>query len=185
MRIEYVTLLASMVVDSIEISYHTNNMSKKQLFRKGISALIINKKNEFLLVNLESFKPHFFAVPGGGIEQEETLEEAGYREIEEELGIGKQSLQLIGRCKEPLQFRFKTKKLHRNGIEYDGSERSFFGFTFIGEDTEITPQEGEVRSYKWVSYDDLKDYLLFDNQLVETSEKILELFPFVCGFNRN
>jgi hypothetical protein len=25
----------------------------------------------------------------------------------------------------------------------------------------------------------LNNYLLFDNQLVETSEKILELFPFV------
>jgi len=152
---------------------------KKQLFRKGVSALIINKKNEFLLVNLESFKTHFFAIPGGGLEQKETLDEVAYREIKEELGIGKQSLEFVGLCKEPIQFRFKTKKLNRDGVEYDGSERYFFGFRFTGEDSEIRLQEGEIRSYKWVSYDDLKDYLLFDNQLEETSEKILELFPFV------
>jgi len=155
------------------------NNETKELFRKGISALIINNKNEFLLVNLISFKIHFFAIPGGGLEQKETLEDAAYRETEEELGIGKQSLELIGFCKEPIQFRFKTKKLNCGGVEYDGSERYFFGFKFIGKDSEIKLQKGEIRSYKWVSYNDLKDYLLFDNQLTETTEKIIELFPFV------
>jgi len=151
-------------------------MIDKQLFRKGVSALIVNSKKEFLLVNLDSFKTHFFAIPGGGLEREETLKECIYREIREELGIGKQSLELVGLSKEPIQFRFKTK-FNRDGVEYDGSERYFFGFKFIGEDSEIKTQEGEVRSYKWVSYKDLKDYLLFDNQLAETTEKILELFP--------
>ena len=69
--------------------------------------------------------------------------------------------------------------MNRDGVEYDGSERYFFGFKFIGEDSEIKLQEGEIRSYKWVPYGDLKNYLLFDNQLAETAEKILELFPFV------
>ena len=43
------------------------------MFRKGVSAIVINKKNEFLLVNLESFEDKYFAIPGGGVEQEETL----------------------------------------------------------------------------------------------------------------
>ncbi len=152
---------------------------RKLFFRKGVSALIINSKNEFLLVNLESFKTHFFTVPGGGLEQNETLEEAVYREIEEELGIGRQSLELVGMSKEPIEHIFKTKKLIRNSIQYDGSERYFFGFKFIGEDSEIKLQEGEVRSYKWSLYEDLKDYLLFDNQLDDTTQKIVELFSFV------
>jgi len=151
----------------------------KELFRKGVSALIINDKNEFLLVNLVSFKTHFFAIPGGGLEGKETLEESVYREIKEELGIGKQSLELLGLSREPIQFKFKTKKLNRDDIEYDGSERYFFGFKFIGKDSEIKLQEGEIRTYKWVSYNDLKDYLLFDNQLTETKEKIHELFPLI------
>lgn len=150
--------------------------ARKPFFRKGVSALIINNMNEFLLVNLESFKTHFFAIPGGGLEEKETLEEAAYREIEEELGIGKRFLELLGFCKEPIQFRF-TKKMNRDGVEYDGSERYFLGFKFIGKDSEIKLLDGEIRSYKWVSYDDLKDYLLFDDQLSETTEKIRELFP--------
>lgn len=149
------------------------------MFRKGVSALIINKKQEFLLVNLVSFEPHFFAVPGGGLEDDESLMEAAYREVEEEVGISKKSLQFIGQCKEPLQFKFKTIKLNRDGKEYEGSARYFFGFQFTGTDDEIKLQESEVRMYKWVSVDTFKSYLLFDNQLEETSEKLLELFPSV------
>ena len=153
------------------------------MFRKGVSALIINKKQEFLLVNLESFEPQFFAIPGGGLEGGESLEDAAYREIEEEVGINKKSLEFIGQCKEPLQFKFKTIKLHRDGKEYEGSERYFFGFRFIGADDEIKLQELEVRACKWVQFNDLKDYLLFDNQLEETSEKLIELFPSIVDLS--
>jgi len=149
------------------------------MFRKGVSAIITNNKNEFLLVNLESFEDMYFAIPGGGVELGETLEKAVYREIYEELGIKQKDLQIVGQSDIPLRFKFKVIKLNRDGVEYEGSERYFFGFKFIGSESDIKLQEGEIRSYKWVSYETLKDYLLFDNQLVETTEKILELFPFV------
>ena len=146
------------------------------MFRKGVSVLIINNHQEFLMVNLESFETRFFAVPGGGLEEGETLEQAAYREVEEELGITKGALELVGVSQKPLQIKFKTKKLVRDGVEYEGSERYFFGFRFTGDDREIRPQEGEVRSYRWCSFDNLQEYLLFDNQLQETTEKIRELF---------
>ncbi len=147
------------------------------MYRKGVSALIINKNNEFLLVNLNSFEERFFAIPGGGIEDGENLEEAVYREIMEELGINSSLLELIGIGKEPLYYKFKTPKVTREGKEYLGSERNFFGFKFNGVDEEIKLAEDEVRVYKWVPFSELYKYLLFDCQLEETSSKILELFP--------
>lgn len=146
------------------------------MYRKGVSALIVNSRDEFLLVNLESFALHFFAVPGGGIEPDETLEDGVYREIEEELGIKKYHLQFIGKSNKPLSFAFKTKKLYRDGTLYDGSERYFYGFSFVGDEKEIRVQTGEVRSYVWVKYEDLKNYLLFEDQLSDTTEKIKEIF---------
>lgn len=149
------------------------------MFRKGVSAIIINDKNEFLLVNLESFEDKYFAIPGGGVEQEETLKAAVYRELDEELGIKEKHLQIVGQSNIPVRFKFKVIKLNRDGVKYEGSERYFFGFKFVGSESDIKLQEGEIRSYKWVSYENLKNFLLFDNQLVETAEKILEIFPFV------
>ncbi|MBP9765932.1 MAG: NUDIX domain-containing protein [Candidatus Pacebacteria bacterium] len=146
------------------------------MYRKGVSSLIINEKQEFLIVNLISFEEKYFAIPGGGSEINETLEETTYREIKEELGIEKESLKFINKSDKALQFKFKEIKLSRDGIEYEGSEKYFFGFKFIGNEDEIKLPEDEVRSYKWVSYYDLKNYLLFDNQLKDTQEKIKEIF---------
>lgn len=148
------------------------------MYRKGVSALIINRKQEFLLVNLESFEDRYFAVPGGGVEEGESPDEAVYREIQEELGIGKKSLEYAGKSSLPLRFKFKVIKMTRGGKEYEGADRHFFGFRFIGSDDEIKLQQGEVRACKWVPFAELGKYLLFENQLRDTSEKIAEIFPF-------
>jgi putative (di)nucleoside polyphosphate hydrolase len=147
------------------------------MYRKGVSALIVNNKDEFLIVNLESFEKKYFAIPGGGLDEGETLEQAVYREIQEELGIGKESLEIVGKSSKPLRFKFKEIKLSREGIEYKGSERHFFGFKFTDKNSEIVPQDSEVRTFRWVSFTDLGKYLLFDLQVEETTEQILELFP--------
>lgn len=147
------------------------------MYRKGVAALIINNNQEFLLVNLISFEEKYFAIPGGGSEKDESLEDTVYREIKEELGIVKESLEFVGTSENPLQFKFKQIKLSRDGIEYEGSEKHYFGFKFIGNDNEIKLQEDEVRSYKWVSFSDLKNYLLFDGELENVVEKIKEIFP--------
>jgi len=147
------------------------------MYRKGVSALIVNKDKEFLLVNLKSFEDRFFAIPGGGVEENETLEDAVYREVKEELGIEKKDLEYRGKSNVPLRFEFKTIKVTRDGKEYVGSERYFFGFYFMGKDEDIKLQADEVRSYKWVPFAKLETHLLFDNQLEDTSKKILEIFP--------
>lgn len=146
------------------------------MYRKGVSALIINSKNDFLLVNLVSFEEKYFAIPGGGAEEDESLEDSVYREIKEELNIDSSSLELIGVSTESLKTTFKTPKTSKQGITYIGSERFFFAFKFINSDDEIQPTEDEVRIYKWVPFENLDQFLLFDNQLEDTVNKIKELF---------
>jgi len=146
------------------------------MYRKGVSALILNKNNEVLLVNLLSFKEKYFAVPGGGIERGESLQDAIHREIREELGIEKESLDFVGKSNIPLKVEFKEIQITQEDRVYTGSERYFFGFRFIGDNSEIVLKHDEVRDYKWVPIELLRNYLLFDNQLEETKEKLKEIF---------
>ncbi len=144
---------------------------------------MLNSKNEILLVNLRSFDKQYYAIPGGGVDDEESLTEAIYRELKEELNIDKEALKEVGVAKKPLKLLFKTKKLRRDGIKYDGMERVFFGFRFIGDYSKIKCKEDEVREYKWIPFNNLDNYLLFENQLSETVEKLLELFPSLREVN--
>lgn len=145
------------------------------MYRKSIAAFIINDKKEFLLVNLTGFKESCFAIPGGGLEINETLKEAAYREIKEELNIGKELLEFITSSDIPVRFNFKEKKTFPDGNTYDGQERNFFAFNFLGNDADIKIEEKEIRKYLWCKYEDMKNYLFFDDQLKDVQDKIKEM----------
>ncbi len=145
------------------------------MYRKGISALILNRKNKILVVNLVAFQEHYFAIPGGGQEIGETLEETAYREIKEELGIDASLLRYRNKNEKPLIFQFENSKVSKDGSVYIGSERHFFVFDFLGSDSDIKVAQDEVRAYKWASFSELDKYLLFKNQLIETKDKIIEI----------
>jgi len=61
---------------------------------KGSSCVVINEKEEVLLVLREDFR--IWALPGGGVEPDETPEQAAVRETLEETGYLVEILQYIG-----------------------------------------------------------------------------------------
>ncbi len=158
-------------------NYHSFEfiVRKKELkYRKGTAVLVINEKKEILLVNLESFDEKSFTLPGGGQENGESLLETSYRELYEELNISKEDLSYINQSSRPVVFNFVKPKI-KEGVEYVGSEKYYFGFTFVGDVAKIIPNPGEVRTYKWVKKEDLKNYLLFESQLTDTLQMIEEI----------
>ena len=61
---------------------------------KGSSCVVINEKEEVLLILREDFR--IWALPGGGVEPDETPEQAAVRETLEETGYLVEILQYIG-----------------------------------------------------------------------------------------
>src|SRR3989339_1062456 len=71
--------------------------------RKAVRVLLINEKNELLLMCYENFdistkeetkNKRFWCTIGGGIEEKESLKEAAFREIYEETGIASEDINL-------------------------------------------------------------------------------------------
>ncbi len=74
---------------------------ENKLFRKivpaGVGVLIRNEKNEFLLgKRTVDNGMGFWSTPGGFIEPNETLEEAGLREVLEETGYKIDNINFLG-----------------------------------------------------------------------------------------
>lgn len=143
------------------------------MYRQGVSALIINNKNEVLLVNLTTFEEKYYAIPGGGLEDGEAPDEAIFREIKEELGIDRLLLKIISKSEKPTKFDFKSGSRIMHGKEYVGQERLFFLVKFLGSDSDIQLAKDEVRNYIWSSRENLSKYLLFESQH-ETTMTALE-----------
>jgi len=65
---------------------------KMKNIRIRVAAIILNKKNEILLVNHRKNKKSYWLFPGGGVEYGETFVEALKRELKEELSLDKVSV---------------------------------------------------------------------------------------------
>lgn len=147
-------------------------MGNKQ-YRQGVNCIIIDKDNQFLIIQLQQYDSHQWKFVGGGIEGNESIAEAAYREILEETNILKNDLNLIGESKHIQQYDFPgeleiTKR-------FKGQKKHQFVFQFIGNKDSIVIQQEELKDYKWVPKKELKKHLVFLGQL-ENAQKVINEF---------
>lgn len=62
--------------------------------RRGRASLIVIKDGKVLLIHRFKSEEEYWVLPGGGIEGDETGEEAGKRELKEETGLDVTSIKL-------------------------------------------------------------------------------------------
>ena len=65
------------------------------MYRKGVIAIILNNKNQILLVNLTNFKENLYSIPGGGSEVGENNIETLHRKLFEELNLSSNLIDII------------------------------------------------------------------------------------------
>ena len=115
-----------------------------------VNLIIINEKNQVLLVKRaedeDKFKD-FWSIPGGGVEENETLEDGLHREIKEELDCQIENFQYF-----KSYYYVLNKELHVRAAYFFGTIR---GHIKLNE---------ESSKYYWFDFDEIEELKLAFNQ---------------------
>lgn len=118
--------------------------------KKCVGVVIYNSEGKIFLMTSPKWKG--WLVPGGGIEDGETDEEALCREIKEELGIEIINLYKNGESKKEASSDFKDKTIPFHFIDYFAKALS----------TDVKPNS-EILEYKWFSTEEALNLELLDS----------------------
>jgi putative (di)nucleoside polyphosphate hydrolase len=79
-----------------------HSVSDADGYRPNVGIVLINNAGQVLWARRSRHDGWQF--PQGGIEQGETLEQAAYRELYEEVGLRQQNVELVGRTRDWLRY---------------------------------------------------------------------------------
>ncbi len=121
-------------------------MRASRIIRRDRSQAMVIRGNKILLVKHHMSGRKFFCLPGGGIEEGETPEEAAVRELKEESGVE-------GRIIRKLSIQFKP--------DNRGEVHTFLiripedAVPSKGSDPELSQEEQTIISVEWLSLEEI------------------------------
>lgn len=123
-------------------------------YRPNVGIVICNTQRQVLWA--KRFGQNSWQFPQGGINENETLEQAMYRELYEEIGLRPQDVKILYVSKYWLRY-----KLPKRLLRYDtkpvciGQKQRWFLLQFIGDEKQInmqTTNTPEFDGWRWVSF---------------------------------
>lgn len=129
----------------------------KVKIRKAVGAIVF-QNNEYLLVykvksiDAKTNIPGHWDFPKGGVnETDNDLEEAVLRELKEETGSDK--YKILRKYNNKINFIFPK------GHKYDKQETDMFLVEYLGDRTDLKPQDKEINEVRFYSKDELVNIL--------------------------
>lgn len=132
------------------------------VIRKAVRVLLLNDKNELLLMLVEDFdistpegtrNKRFWCTIGGGIEADESIEQAALREIYEEAGIARENVDLgpvVWFGDVELVLKGKLTRLEESFIVAKTKQKN----VFLQAPTE--DEKDVVKKLRWFSLEDIQ-----------------------------
>jgi len=144
--IDAMTSSANSVADA-EVSTEVAS-ERPVLFRPNVAAILLNMDNEMLIAERAHIRGSW-QFPQGGVDPGEGLEEALFREMEEEIGVQAHLIQLLDR-KGGYRYEFPKGRL-KYGI-YGGQEQVYYLARFLGHDSDINidTKHREFGRWRWI-----------------------------------
>ena len=134
---------------------------KKLPLRRGVGIALLNKENKVLVAKRIDNPKNFWQMPQGGVDKNENLLNAAYRELKEETSI--ENVKLIKELD-----GFMTYELPSNLIgiiwkgRYRGQKLKWFVMKFLGNDNEINinTKKPEFLDWKWIELNKITEVVV-------------------------
>ncbi len=132
-------------------------------FRENVVSIVLNYKNEVLIAKREKYASWFRTIgennedkfsnywqfSQGGVDEGENFQQTATRELKEELGIEK--VEYIKTSEKIYSYNWNNgvRPLLGNYFKFKGQRQHIVYFKFLGNDSEIKPDQEEFTEYQW------------------------------------
>ena len=93
--------------------------------------------------------------PQGGINENESIEQALYRELQEEIGLEEDAVEIVGCTRGWLRYKLPRRLLRQNNSSFVGQKQKWYLLKMLAEDEAISfdcSHTPEFDCWQWVSY---------------------------------
>ena len=129
-------------------------MLDREGYRPNVGIILANAKSEVFWG--KRIHEHSWQFPQGGIKHGETPEEAMYRELEEEVGLKREHVRVVGRTRDWLRYEVPEQWVRRElRGNYRGQKQIWFLLRLVGRDTDISLRASlhpEFDAWRWHEY---------------------------------
>ena len=123
-------------------------------YRPNVAIVLCNAKNEVFWG--KRIKEHAWQFPQGGIKMGESPEDAMYRELEEETGLLREHVKILGRTKGWLHYHVPSHWIKREWRgTYKGQKQIWYLLRLVGRDHDIRLRASthpEFDAWRWHDY---------------------------------
>ena len=130
------------------------NIKVREGYRPNVAMIVINNDNKVLICRRRNTQTWQF--PQGGIDPNENIQEAMYRELFEEVGLSKEDVNIIGESKKMITYDIPiTLRSKVLGGKFKGQDQKWFLLKTIKDDIKINLNNEvipEFEEFEWVSY---------------------------------
>jgi putative (di)nucleoside polyphosphate hydrolase len=123
-------------------------------FRPNVGIILANPNNELLWAR--RIGQNSWQFPQGGIKQDETPEQALYRELKEEVGLSPPDVEVVACTRGWLRYRLPKKMIRYHSYPVCvGQKQKWFLLRMVTSDTKVSMTHSdtpEFDGWQWVSY---------------------------------
>lgn len=134
--------------------YKVNHVIDSDGFRPNVGIILANRRGQVLWAR--RIGQGAWQFPQGGIDDNESPEDALYRELYEEIGLEREDVRILACTRGWLRYRLPRRLVRRDSVPLCvGQKQKWFLLELLGSDEKVRMNRSgspEFDDWRWVSY---------------------------------